>query len=179
MDERLASVGAFVEKWGGIGPLFCIFPGALLTAVALLWMSVHWVSAPGWATVEGRVVSAGVSSSNYTVRRSSGSGTRSETRYSADIAYAYNVGGRDYTGRGIGDGEDWNYFSYESAADAVARYNRPVLTVYYDPADPGRSALDTNIFGIVPWILGGTGLPLLGFGLWLRRSRLAATRDVG
>ena len=81
----------------------------------------------------------------------------------------YQAGGRDHDGSGIGDGENWNYETHAGAAAAVARYTQGRLIVYYDPANPGRSALDTNIFGIVPWILGGIGLACLGLGLWLRR----------
>lgn len=175
----IAGLVRLVERWGGVGPLLCAGLGGLLTGVALLWLAIHWFSAPGWATAEGRIVQAGVTSGSYTVSRANGRGTRQETRYRADISYRYTVGGRDYTGQGIGDGVDWNYWSYESAAAAVAPYNQAVVTVYYDPSDPGRSALDTSVFGIVPLILGGAGLPLLGLGLWLRRARRAKAGDIG
>ena len=173
MDEQLADIRHFVERWGGIGPLLCFGLGAPLAALALLWVAVHWLSAPSWATVEGQLVQARVTSDTRTVSsgssRNGGSGTRQQTSYRADIVYHYQVAGRDYTGYGVGDGEDWNYWSYDGAAAAVARYSRAPLIVYFDPADPERSALDTNIFGIVPPVMGGIGLVLLGLGFWLRR----------
>ena len=157
----------------------CLAFGGLLVAIALLWVAVHWLNAPAWASVEGQLVEARVTSDTRTVNtgssRTGGSGTRQQRYYRADIGYRYRVGGRDYSGSGIGDGEDWNYWSYDSAAAAVARYSGSGVTVYYDPADPERSALDTNIFGIVPPVIGGIGLLLLGLGMWLRRRHGEAT----
>jgi hypothetical protein len=177
MDERLAEIRLFVERWGGLGPLFCFGLGGPLAGLALLWLAVHWLSAPGWASVEGQVVQARVKADTRTVSsgssRTGGSGTRQESYYRADIVFHYRVNGRDYTGYGIGDGEDWNYWSYGSAVAAVARYSGPIVTVYYDPSNPERSALDTNIFGIVPVIMGGLGAGLLVLGFWLRRGRRA------
>ena len=181
MDEQLADIRRFVEGQG-VGPLLCLALGAPLAAIALLWVAVHWLSAPGWATVEGQLVQAQVATDTRTVSasatRNRGGGTRQQTYYRADIVYHYRVAGRDYTGFGIGDGQDWTYWSYESAAAAVARFGRGPLIVYYDPADPERSALDTNIFGLVPLIMGGVGLVLLGFGLWLRRRSRGTMADI-
>ena len=166
-------------------PNACLAFGGLLVAIALLWVAAHWLNAPAWATVEGQVVQARVASDTRTVSRGGssrtggGGGTRQETFYRADIVYRYRVGGRDYTGFGIGDGEDWNYGTHDGAASAVARYDQPGVTVWYDPADPERSALDTNIFGIVPPIIGGIGVLLLGLGLRLRWRRRAGAGDIG
>ncbi len=159
-------------------PNACLAFGGLLVAIALLWVSIHWLNAPAWASVEGQVVQARVAANTRTVStgssRTGGSGPRQTTYYRPDIVYRYRVGGRHYTGFGIGDGENWNYGTFAGAASALARYNGPGVTVYYDPADPERSALDTNIFGIVPPVIGGIGLLLLGLGMWLRRRRREA-----
>lgn len=176
---QFPGIVSFVEKWGGVGPLMCIFPGGLLAGIALLWASVHWASSPGWASTEGQVVNSSINRSTRTINRPGGRPDRTAVSYSANIAYRYQVNGRDYTGHGIGDGVDWNYGSHESAAAALAPYLQGRVTVYYDPSDPSRAALDTNIFGIVPLVLGIPGLLLLGFGLWWRWRRLGRARDIG
>jgi hypothetical protein len=166
---------ALVWQW-----LSFVFAGVFL-AIALIWMANTWLSAPNWATVEGRIVQAGVTTdtrTHYGTGRYSRSRSYEVLRYSPDVVYHYRVGERDFTGFGIGDGADWSYSSVEAAAAAVAPYRgRGSVTVYYDPATPEHSCLDTSLFGIVPWLFGGVGLLFVCIGLWLRASRRTEEED--
>jgi hypothetical protein len=159
-------------------PAICLTTGGLLLAIALIWVANAWLSAPAWATVDGQIVQAGVTSDMRTTSRISGNhrgggNTHEVMFYSPDVVYNYRVGGRDYTGIGIGDGGDYSYDSPGEADAAVAPYRQRLnVTVYYDPADPERSCLDTSfMLGFVPWVIGGIGLLLLVLGLGLRRAR--------
>jgi hypothetical protein len=168
-------------QMGGCVPILCFAFGGLLLAIALFWMASAWLSAPAWATVVGQIEQAGVTSETAMVQGMSTlhNERHPELRYGPDVVYHYRVSGQDYTGFGIGDGFNQSYANVEDAAAAVAPYRqRPTVTVYYDPANPEHSCLDTSpMLGFLPWVIGGIGLLLLALGLWLRRTRQMAEEE--
>ena len=100
-----------------------------------------------WPTINGRVVSSGVH--EFQQRRDKPQrtirGTRMmKTMHMPVVEYSYAVGGRDFTSRSIWDGTEVSG-SRDYAQGIADRY--PVgrtVTVHYDPAAPGKAALEVG-----------------------------------
>jgi hypothetical protein len=110
-----------------------------------------------WPETEGTITRSWVQDSHGT----GGNLHRGKEGRSARVRYRYRVNGKDYEGGRV------SFFAVESAEATVKRYPKGnVVAVYYDPADPKTSTLQTGAEGaagkplIVPVILllVGTGL---------------------
>jgi hypothetical protein len=125
------------------------------------------VGAGNWPTVQGTVLSSRVERIDLKDR---------DDTYEAQVRYTYEVGGKAYTNDAI-------KFGYQAetkgGAESLAA-NYPagkVIDVYYDPASPGRSVLETGITfnPVLPCI--SPFIVLLGFYMvrvGLRQMRGAA-----
>lgn len=132
--------------------------GALFVGVgAVTLMNERAVLA--WSSVSGRVVSSEVTSETSRETHSASGRSEIQTRYRADVEYAYSVAGAEYVGTRVSMA-DIDFPVEDSAAAIVARYpaGAPV-DVFYDPADASASLLEHEA--------AGTGLQALGFGLLL------------
>jgi hypothetical protein len=93
--------------------------------------------------------------------------------YSAEIAYQYMVGERNYTGTNISFNDHGNIDS-SLAESTVKRYpTGNTVKVYYNPGNPGEAVLDTGftsdllgnvVFGVLLSLAGGA---ILIFLLWM------------
>lgn len=155
--------------WLQIVRLTCWNLGGLIFGGVLIWGVYSWASAPRWQTVIGQVVFTEI-----TTRDSRNSRGVSSTTYSPRLNYRYQVGGRDYLSNRFRDGSiSRNYMTERGARQAIDRYTSGPLTVYYDPVDPQRSALDVSPLNDLLIYTGGFGLLLIvaGFVLMHRFAR--------
>jgi len=147
-----------------------------------LWGYMQTQDARGWPQADGMVTLSKL----HTSRASQIGKKSSSTRYRAEIAYAYNVGGQEYKGYRInvadiatkeGRGRvkvSGGTFGYDTDKDIVKRF--PLgkrVKVYYNPSDPSVSALENKLpfhIDLGLWL----GLPVAGLGLaaffWLKRN---------
>ena len=90
-------------------------------------------AAKNWATVSGRVITSRVEVSGGEY-----------TSVNPFVVYQYNVYGRDYTNSQIRAGDiHVSAYSSRDSYNIVDRYPVGIeVTVYYDPEDPQRSALE-------------------------------------
>lgn len=129
--------------------------------------------ASGWPSVEGRVDRAWVDTQR-------GSGRRNRVRYYPRVEYRYPVGGTTYANHYIWLTSSQSYSTYESAMDVVRAYPPgSAVQVFYNPADPRRSALRVQGQQSVFIFVIALGLVLLGVGWWLHRRAQAKTMHVG
>lgn len=108
-----------------------------------------------WPVASGTVVSSEVTRYRNSDR---------QTFYAADVAYEYTVNDVSYTGDKVAFSEV-NTSKPDSAQKIVDRY--PVgqqVEVHYDPADPGKAVLETEV-GIGVWIQLGGGIFFVLIGL--------------
>lgn len=92
--------------------------------------------ARGWAQAQGRITL-----SRMGVRRPPAGNEIGTAVNVPDVAYSFKVGGQDYRGTRVSLGD----ISGKYAEEALARY--PVgkmVTVFYDPADPGDCVLERD-----------------------------------
>jgi hypothetical protein len=156
--------------WRVVTRILCLVTGAGTLACCALYLLLAWATGPDWTPVNGMVVSSGIDASEHTQYQSGRrGGSYRYTLYSVSIDYRYQVGGRDYDGHGIGDGIDRNYTSRSEAVAVLTYYTRGALVVYYDRANPARSALDTGIVSRIVLFVGAIGLALFLVGFVLRR----------
>lgn len=170
MDEVAEPVSR--PAWRTAVRLACWALGGLMLGIALLELFLAWATGPAWRSTTGSVISAHVGADQKNGRCLGRRAGRNcpYVMYSPEISYRYQVGGREYRGDGIGDGVGRNYYRRDEALAALGRYTRGPLTVYYDSANPARSALDTGIVSRWLLILGGIGLLLVAAGFMLRET---------
>lgn len=148
--------------------------GRVLAAVALIFtapvsgyffarMFLDARASANWPFVDGSLTKAEV-------------GTTSVGRYFPDVAYSYRVGDRDFVGSTVrfSDGE---YRDRNAAAQAISGLSvAQSVKVFYDPADPSRTVLQTGAgfqeyaLLCIPLIMLGIGV-LLIVHLWRTRQR--------
>jgi hypothetical protein len=102
--------------------------------------------ARGWPSTPGRVISSGVREVQVRQRvRTSVGRYRIVTRYAPAMVYTYVVNGAQYRGERLRMGEGFVSSDTHAAERASARY--PIdsqVIVFYNPADPSDSTLDTR-----------------------------------
>jgi hypothetical protein len=139
----------------------------LLAALFSGWFIVsdhrQIAEAKSWPSTQALIVGSWVD-----VQR--GAGRNQGTRYTPKLNYSYAVGGRRYTNHYI-----WltatKSFSSRNRADTFLR-NYPrgaTVPVFYNPADPQRSALLIQSGAAPLYALLALGLALVGLGIWLFR----------
>lgn len=119
-----------------------------------------------WPFVIGAVVAARVTESR--------SSSNSSNTFSPLITYEYEVRGQHYRSSNRSFAGDMEPADQGYAQSVVAHYlSNPLVTVYYDPSDPARAALDRKI-GNAWKITVGVGVGLVLFVLCLIVVLLAA-----
>jgi hypothetical protein len=152
----MAQPGTVASK----APIF-MWIGAICGVGALVWYLVTaqlaW-SAQSWAVADGRVVES-------TIAAVAGKGRN----YAPVVTYSFEAGGQTYTGRGIYVDGPRNYSSTDRAARDLRDYptGAPVR-VYYDPADPRRTALRLEADYTPIMISAGFGLFMFLVGFAIR-----------
>ncbi len=129
-------------------------------AVSAYFLS-HEIASYSFSETSGKIVSG-------TVEKRKRSGKKIGSDYTPRIGYTYEVDGKTLVGEGI-HFSDSSFSMPHQAERVLARF--PVgsdVSVYYDPADPGRSVLVRGISGIGIFFL----LALINLGfvflVWLR-----------
>lgn len=116
----------------GTGTMVCLAAVALCLVLAVRQLHAALARrspASSWPQVRGTVLSA-------TVQVSTQGHTRHETPL---VLYSYRVGNREFQGNRVHLGA----LTRHAANDIVARYPAgSCVQVFYDPADPTRSALE-------------------------------------
>ena len=115
---------------------------------------------PGWATVEGQVISAEV------LEKTGVYDGDPYQYFQPKISYAYVVNGKSFTGDTIKFGlELIHYPSTDKAREWLAPYPIGAAPlVHYDPADPQNSALELGQHRGGRWLLFGAFFWLLALG---------------
>ena len=91
------------------------------------------------------------------------SGSKGGTTYSAEVTYAYQVAGTNYTGDKVSIGQMSSSSDY--ARGIVNRYPAgKKVSVYYSPDDATDAVLETGIHGGT-WICFGVGTAFTLFGI--------------
>lgn len=103
--------------------------------------------ARAWPSSPGRVIWSGVREVEIRQRvRTSVARYRIVTRYAPAIAYTYTVNGAQYRGERLRMGNRLVSSDTRAAERASARYPADSqVIVYYNPADPSDSTLDTRL----------------------------------
>ncbi|HED14220.1 MAG TPA: DUF3592 domain-containing protein [Gammaproteobacteria bacterium] len=118
-----------------------------------------------WTTVQGGVIHSTVVTSHD---------SKGRTHYSADVQYAYRIGGKEYKSNKIEATAGTTSNSDSSGAyEVVNQYpaGRNV-TVHYDPEKPWIAVLQSGIASSTYWIFGVGGLFML-MGAWIALSGIA------
>ena len=103
-----------------------------------------------WPEAQGTINSSGV---RKEIRRESGSSGRKSTTYYPEIRYAYQAGGRSYTGTKINIGGKTGGMEW-LAQRAVKKYpSGENVIVHYNPDDPSEAVLKAGIAGSSIFIL--------------------------
>jgi hypothetical protein len=152
--------------------MLLLFSGVATAGAALLggsggaWLESR--SADGWNAVEGVVTRSAV------VR--AGQPRSSSPRFEPDVEYSYAVGGTEFTGTRVSFDPAPGMARTEAEALVLDRYRQgAAVTVYVDPASPGRSVLDRSGGGLALLFAALGGL-LLGVGVHQARLALAPVR---
>jgi hypothetical protein len=134
-------------------PFLIVLVALPMGAVAFLLAGRAWrglcqiLTARRWPSVAGQVVASGVKETAVRVRRRTrGTRFRLAQRYAPQVVYVYEVSGVGYRGDRIHLNETVLASGPDYAEWVAARY--PVgspVTVYYNPANPGKTALDLHI----------------------------------
>jgi len=133
------------------------FGGGLFMIVnAFLQKSKASKAAESWQKTQGVV-----QSSELSVRHRPDSDGSSSTQYYPRVVYNYQVKGTNYTNNALTFGKANT--SKKKANLAVAKYPAGAsVQVYYDPADPTKSVLETEARGFVGNLLMGVLLIVVG-----------------
>jgi hypothetical protein len=133
------------------------------------------LASQSWPATPGKVTESGTATA--TQRTSRG---RTMVSHSSVVHYTYQVAGQDYTGTAVEFGDQQRF---QSAAEAVgARYPAgKAVTVYYDPASPGRAVLERALtFSTYVWLVLSLAFAYAGTRLFFigvtRQARAAAAR---
>jgi hypothetical protein len=125
---------------GGSIFLTLFFGLFLAVGVGILGFGLHSLymsnQAEHWPTTPGTVVSSDISSSTD---------SDGDTTYRTDIAYTYNVMGRDYTGKNIAFGYagSSSHRFHSDIHDALPENSQ--VAVRYDPGKPERAVLSFGV----------------------------------
>ena len=166
MDAQTPSVGRIVAG------MVCKMFGLTSLASCLLYIAIAWAMAPRWQSVTGTIVYRDIS---WHAGGRSSRGGATLGSYDPYVTYNYQVAGRDYSSHRIRDsGLSVTSYFRSFAASAIDRYPFGPVTVYYDPNNPARSALETSVLNGLVLGLGGFGLLIAGIGFRMRRKDLAA-----
>ncbi|MGX1785532.1 DUF3592 domain-containing protein [Bosea sp. NPDC055332] len=109
-------------------------PMVVMVAAMIINAMLKVRRAKGWVQAQGRITL-----SRMAVRRPPAGNEIGTVVNIPDVAYSFRVGGQDYRGTRVSLGD----ISGKYAEEALARY--PVgkmVTVFYDPADPGECVLE-------------------------------------
>ena len=142
--------------------------GVVISVAGLATMGLEWprlreaLRSARWPKVPGRVTA-----SEFKAGPLAGRYIRTTTGRAA-IAYQYELNGRELTGNRVFVGDD----EFGSAYDAQRRtrhyYAGVGVDVYYDPADPSRTVLETGVNSSRAWkFLTGVAMLALGFAIFL------------
>jgi hypothetical protein len=112
-----------------------------------------------WGTAQGRILSS--ESEAYRAWTSNGESDRKRTFYRASVAYAYQVGGQEYINDRVSLGGEMSWSSPGYLRRLLERYPEgSMVTVYYNPDDPGEAALERRASGL-PILIGAAVLLLV------------------
>jgi hypothetical protein len=138
-----------------------VFAGVFLVGGLMAWGAGVWnltwaFRSAHWPTTEGVIQTA-------KMKREVSNGPHRHMTHSAEISYAYEVAGTNYTGTQVAFGE--MSASVDYARGILDRF--PVgrkVPVYYFPKDPQTAVLETGVHGGT-WICFGvgTGFELVGW----------------
>lgn len=118
-----------------------------------------------WPSTQGLVVGSWIDIDR-------GSGRNRRTRYIPKVNYSYSVGGRTFYNDYIWLTSTQSYSSRGTAETFLRAYQRGgSVPVFYNPADPQRSALLIESGAVPLYALLAVGLVLIGIGIWLLRRR--------
>jgi hypothetical protein len=138
----LICVGIFVLAFGGAG-VFLIYRTRKNKQQA--------DASQSWPSAVGQVIEAEVQHGTST----DSEGDRNDS-YTPHIRYIYQINGADYSGDKISFGFVIGYGSESKARAILMKY--PVgqqVTVFYDPADPGKAVLERKAGGSTVGIILG------------------------
>jgi hypothetical protein len=144
-------------------PAFAIVAACFGLALLLLFIGMRRASqrAARWPSVRGTVVKSGVESFQTRVGGAKGTLT---TMYRPAVEFSYSVHGRDYRCNQIKLMAELSG-TQDYAERVAAKYPAGQLVdVHYDPADPGKAALE-NPSGMA-WILLVLALGSFALSLW-------------
>ncbi len=141
---------------------------AIAAAVTMIVMErAEIADASDWPSVEGSIAFSRLDEQESVGNK----GARHRT-YLPRVVYFYTVDGRIHRGDRLWLAAPETWGNRDSAEAFLESYRAGgKVNVYYDPADPQRSAL---IVGGSSWwlyILAGLGVLLAAFGLFIRRAR--------
>ena len=152
----------------------------LLATMAAGWGGLHlWTKSryhATWKSTKGKLLDV----SSQTTQR------HHITKMHVGVIYSYQVKGRTY--RGNRARPDAHYFTYSDSRKAEAKFaslkGQTHVTVYYDPADPKKSALERKAaegtwYAIAAWAgaLLLLAITLLILRYHVRRRRMLSVRD--
>lgn len=101
-----------------------------------------------------------------------GSGRNRRTRYIPKVNYSYTVAGRTFYNDYIWLTSTQSYTGRANAETFLRAYPRGgTVPVFYDPADPQRSALLIESGAAPLYALLAVGVVLIGIGIWLLRRK--------
>lgn len=149
--------------------------GALLLAGGIFLIREQRLvaEASGWPSGTGTVDRAWIDTQQ-------GGGRRNRTRYYPRVEYRYPVGGTIYRNHYIWLTSSHSYSTYDGAMAVVRAYPPGSrVQVFYNPADPRRSALRVQGEEGVFMFIMVLGLVLLGVGWWIQRRAQAKAVHVG
>ena len=150
-----------VIGYGAVPPLYRLRVAMIIAGVLGLlvgpWIAYEDYASRVWASAIGKVIDSRVE--------------QTPRNYRIVVSYTFGTGGKVYSGHRYRPGS--NLISTASSAEGiVAQYPRgSSATVYYDPANPKRSALKVGL-DEGDFYLPGFGVAALAFGLlWGRVAK--------
>lgn len=166
MDEGSSVIlligGIFTLVFGGIGVGFFL---KYISSKRKAEASKNWPSTTG--TIEA---------STITSNTSTDSDGFSSTTYAPVVVYSYNVMGSSFHTRRVGFGMEMSG-PQSGAYSIMSRYPMgKIVTVYYNPENPGEAVLEHSVINNVPTIIffsvfGGVGIIACLVSVWILASR--------
>jgi len=157
---------ATYKKMGWFGSLFtgAIFMGMGYLLAIYLGMNAYHMGkvSESWPTVQGSVLQSKVVTSHDSKGRST---------YSADVQYAYRIGGKEYKSNKIDTrAGTWSSSDSSDAYEEVNQY--PIgrsVAIHYNPDKPWVAVLEPGVSQVTYWLM-GAGAVLLFIGAWIALS---------